>query len=101
MGTTKSVSKPNGTTFPVTETLSVTTNAAANGKQIVVKQGSEVIASADISNGAATISHAWAKDTTYTVGLRDNAEATAANTGFAFSFYEQSNGGGGFESGGD
>ena len=101
MGTTKSVSKPNGTTFPVTETLSVTTNAAANGKQIVVKQGSEVIAFANIANGAATISHAWAKDTTYTVAMRDDADSAASNTGFAFSFYEQSNGGGGFESGGD
>lgn len=101
MGTLKSVAKPNGTSFPVTESLAVATNAAANGKQVVVKQGAQIVASATIENGEATISHAWEKDTNYTIGLRDDADSVAANTGFSFSYYEQSNGGGGFDSGGD
>lgn len=95
MGTTKQVAKPNGTSFPITESLVITTNAAANGKQVVVKQGVEVIAFAPVANGAATISHAWAKDTNYVIGLRDDADSVTANTGFSFTYYEQSNSGGG------
>lgn len=100
MGTTKAITKPSGTSWPVTESLVITANADANGKQVVVKSGANVIAYGTISNGSATVSHAWAKDTLYTVGLRADADSAASATGFSFQYNEQSDGGGsGFESG--
>lgn len=100
MGTNCEVTKANGTTFPYTAALNITTNAAANGKKVKVYSGVEVIAQATIADGAASVSHAWAKDTTYVVKLTDADDSNATNTGYSFVFNEATaSGGGGFDSG--
>ena len=86
-GTLKVVTLANGTSFPVTKTVSAQANAAAAGHFLVVKQGSTEIESAAINNGAASLSHAWAKDTIYTVFIEDE-ESNATATGYSFKFTE-------------
>ena len=88
-GTLKTVTLANGTSFPVTKSLNVQANAAAAGHFLVVKQGSTEIESSAINNGAATLSHAWAKDTVYTVYLQDEDSNDIA-TGYSFKFTEAS-----------
>ena len=100
MGSVKEVVKANGTTFPVTASLVIATNSAANGKKVKVYNGVEIIASETISNGAATISHAWDKNKSYIVKFTNADDTNVVETGYSFIFSEASNsGGGGFESG--
>ena len=88
-GTLKTVQLAEGTSFPVTKSLNVNVNAAAAGHFLVVKQGSTEIESATINNGAATLSHAWAKDTVYNIFLQDEDSNDIA-TGYSFQFTEAS-----------
>ena len=101
MGTQKTITYPNGTSFPVTKALNVTTNSYANGKKVRVKNGSTVIGGAVISEGAATLSSQWAKDTLYTVYLCNADDTNEVATGYSFSISEAAGGGGGFDPGSD
>lgn len=90
-GTTKVVTLAYGTQFPVTKTLALQCNAAAAGQFISVKNhaDSTEVATGTISNaGAASISHAWAKDTVYDVYIVDEDSEVLASTALSFSFAE-------------
>ena len=102
-GTVKVVTYPQGQTWPLTKSVVVNTNAAANGNYLSIRH-SELgeVASAPISAGQATISHAWAKDVTYQIAIVDENDTVVANTAYSFKLTESSgNGSGGFDSEGD
>lgn len=93
-GTTKSIEKPEGTTFPVNVVVAATTNAAAAGYTVKVYQGSTVVGSHAISEGAASVTIEAAKDSQYTVKLGKDGESDIS-TGFSFLVTEASDEGGG------
>lgn len=101
-GTTKSVAYAEGTEFPKTVSVVVAANAAAEGKKLVVKNGSTEVASGNITTGAATVSHAWARDTQYSLYIANADGSNAVATGYSFSLgITDNNGSGnaGFDSG--
>ena len=101
MGTTKVVEYAQGTEFPLTKTVGVTVNAAAVGKYLSIRSGGAEIASAPIDNTTKTVSHAWAKDTVYSIHITDENDQIINNSGYSFQLVEASggNGPGGFEEG--
>ena len=97
-GSTRTVTKPNGTTFPVTGALVVNTQNA-EGQKVSVKNGSTVVASETVpANGVVTISHAWAKNTVYTIALLDTNDQPIGQSGsYKFSYEEADSDNGGIE----
>lgn len=97
-GSTRTVTKPNGTTFPVTGALVVNTQNAV-GQVISVKNGNTEIASGPVpANGVVSISHAWAKDTLYTINLVDESDEPVGQSGaYKFQYAEASDSGDGME----
>lgn len=97
-GSTRTVTKPNGTTFPVTGALVVNTQNAV-GQFISVKNGNTEVASGTVpANGVVSISHAWAKDTLYTIVLVDESDEPIGQSGaYKFQYAEASDSGDGME----
>lgn len=93
-GTTKSIEKPHGTTFPVSVTVNATANSAAAGYTVKVYQGSTLAGEQAISSGSAAVTFSAAKDTLYSVKLGKDGESDIA-TGFSFQLSEASDNGGG------
>lgn len=90
-GSTRTVTKPNGTTFPVTGALVVNTQNA-EGQFVSVKNGTTEITSSVVpANGVVTISHAWNKGILYTISLVDESDEPIGQSGaYKFQYAEAS-----------
>ena len=99
MGTTKVVGYAQDTEFPLTKQVTAECNAAAVGSYLSVRANGAEVASTPISNeGPVNVSHAWAKDTVYSLHIVDENDQIVNNTGYSFKLTESSGDGpGGFE----
>lgn len=94
-GTNRIVTKPQGTTFPVTGSLVVNTENAVGLSLVVYKETSsefiEITSSVIPENGQVTISHAWNKDELYKIGLENESSEVVGQSGsFKFRYAEAS-----------
>lgn len=99
MGTTKVVTYPNGTTFPLTKTVAAQVSASAVGNYLSIRANGTEVASAPINNTSVSVSHAWEKETIYALTIVDENDQIISNSGFHFRLAESDgNGSGGFDS---
>lgn len=91
-GSTRTVTKPNGTTFPVTGVLVVNTqNAVGKHISVIASNTGEGEESGVIgANGSCTISGSWSKDVLYTIGVVDpeTGDPVAVSGSFKFQYAE-------------
>lgn len=86
-GTTKVIEKPEGTSFPASVVVSATANSAAAGYTVKVFQGTTLVGSHAVSDGAASVTIEAAKNAVYSVKLGKDGESDIA-TGFSFQVTE-------------
>lgn len=88
-GSLKTITKPEGTTFPYNTTVQVTTEGL-NGKQAAIARAvdNEVISSTTIANNSATVEIAAAKNVTYKLLILDSEDEPVTSVDYRFAFDE-------------
>lgn len=85
-GTTRTVTVPADTVFPMANTFNVSVANGIQGLKARVMNGSTVVATADVANGAASIEANLAKAVIYSIELYDSIGEASFQSGFKVTF---------------
>lgn len=85
-GTTRTITVPEATEFPMANTFNVSVANGIEGLKARVMNGSTVVATADVANGAASIEASLQKAVIYSVELYDSIGDASFQSGFRVVF---------------